>query len=728
MSFLRKEVADHNAQAALTRESALYWRDPMIWAVVVLALLIRVAYNLALHANGHPPTSFVIDEHEYFGAAHMLVEGRGFSFYDTALWVRPPLYVTSLAAVFALAGDSYLPTLIFQSLLSALTLPALGWLAFLIGGRTAGRWAVILACLYLPFTLFAGLLLSETLFAFLFTWSLVLLLLARDRLTGAGGTPLTRGLILLAAAGFIIGLGVLTRSTGLGFLPLAALWLRWTGAVPLRRRILSACVLVLVCGLTILPWVVRNYAAYGHLLIDSTGGYNLWLGSTGVRDEARLQGDLLTIPNPADRESYAYSQAFANILADPVAFAGKGVKESLDLWRPSFGAEERQVKGFALGRVPAFHLVSLFLFDDVLYLAILLLSGAGLALSPPHPLKSLTALWVLLWIIVSFIVFAVTRFRMPVVACLVPWAGAGAASLGSLRSRLSATARGSQVAAAIGMLAIVLLVAPSISVEDTWLGIERWTQQAPYREAETLLSQGKPQQAEAQYRLANAGITDTRYGLAASLLQQDRPTDALAVLQPDEPADRFEPLIIKGEAARQSGDLTAARALFNSRVVQVASGDALDWAWDHLSPPPAATLQIGSGLDVGYIRGFFGPETAADGTLYRWSTDAAEVRWSGALTSTTFLWNGWRPQGTTSALLYVAQQPSPVLTRRFDSVDNWLADLGSSLVPAQEPTNGENCGPLDTCVQLRVNSFIGSGADPRLLGIRLSSISAKGDQ
>ena len=95
----------------LIRERALYWRDPLIWIVVVLAVLIRIAYNLALHSNGHPPGSFVIDEREYFGAAHMLSEGRGFSFYDTALWVRPPLYVASLAAIFTLGGTPISPPL-----------------------------------------------------------------------------------------------------------------------------------------------------------------------------------------------------------------------------------------------------------------------------------------------------------------------------------------------------------------------------------------------------------------------------------------------------------------------------------------------------------------------------------------------------------------------------------------------------------------------------------------
>ena len=202
-----------------------------------------------------------------------------------------------------------------------------------------------------------------------------------------------------------------------------------------------------------------------------------------------------------------------------------------------------------------------------------------------------------------------------------------------MREQVTQLGKGAQAVGALAVVAIAVVVIPSISLEDTWLGIERWAQQAPYRQAEALLKQGQVQEAEGLYRQANIEVTDTRYGLAAALLQEDRPSDALATLRPDEPDDRFEPLIIKGEAARMAGDIASARSLFNARVVQVGGADALDWAWDHLSPPPTSTLQIGSGLDMGYVRGFYGPETAADGTLYRWSSDSAEIRWSGALTA-----------------------------------------------------------------------------------------------
>src|SRR5207245_167698 len=101
-----------------------------------------------------------------------------------------------------------------------------------------------------------------------------------------------------------------------------------------RPRLAASALLILVCGITLVPWTIRNYVAYGRLVaVDTTGGYNLWLGSVGVRDEARLQADLRAIPNPADRQSFAYARAWENISADPVAFIGKGLKESLDLWR-----------------------------------------------------------------------------------------------------------------------------------------------------------------------------------------------------------------------------------------------------------------------------------------------------------------------------------------------------------------------------------------------------------
>jgi 4-amino-4-deoxy-L-arabinose transferase-like glycosyltransferase len=716
--------------------------DSVIWVIVLGALAFRILYNLALHSDGHPPTSFVIDEREYFGAAHVLAEGRGFSFFDTALWVRPPLYVLFLA-LFSPASDSNTSmVMIVQSLLSAVTLLPLAWLAERVGGLRAARWAALFGALYLPFTLFAGLVLSETLFVLVFALALVVLVKAsealrpppeRDETTGQRHGVQISAVIWAGLAGMLLGLAALTRATALGFVPLAALWLFFSVKGRARRgSILAAATMLAACVLMLVPWAVRNYRAYGQfVLVDTTSGYNLWLGSVGVRDEERLQNDLRPLRDPVERQSFAYARAWENIRHDPLGFAGKGFKEGLDLWRPLFSAEERQVSGYTLGRVPAWHLYALFLLDDVVYLLIILFAIVGLFLAPPHPLKSLTVLWVLLWVAMSFIFFAVTRFRLPVVAALVPWAGVGVACLFPIRSAASRVRR-LPVAAQVGGLvlaaAAVIAILPPIvnSLPLVGLGAERWAQQAPFREAEWLLYRGDATWAIPEYGKANPEVPDTRYGLAAALLQNGQLRDALAILRDDEPADRFEPFLLRGEAARRSGDLDVASSLFNDRTVKMAGAQAVDWAWGHLNPPLTDTLEIGSGLDLGYIKGFYGPEMDEAGRTFRWTGKSAALRnVVGEKNGPNYelVWSGWRPEGAPPPVVEIISKPigdTPPTHENvtLDTAADWR--VGSAPVPVSYQDSGFTLGTTG----LDLDAFVPGGSDMRLLGVRMAEVRA----
>lgn len=712
----------------MVKKSGAFWRDPVIWLLLGAGLLMRIGYNLALHPDGREWSSFIIDEREYFGAAHMLAEGRGFSFFDTAMWVRPPLYVVFLALTMAWSGTSTVPVLVVQSLLSAATLLPLGLLAyklegskfkandleFKVSGSAAARWTVALGAAYLPFTLFAGLLLTETLFLLLFAWAFVLLILARESVISWGW----RSIVLVSLCGVLLGLATLTRATVLGFVFLVASWLFSTLREQSWRRWLAVAALLLVSfGATLLPWTLRNYQAYGRFVaVDTTSGYNLWLGSVGVRDEERLQADLRPISNPAERQSFAFDRAWENISADPGAFASKGFKESLDLWRPLFSAEERQVRGYALGRVPAWHLISLLLLDDLLYVLILLFAVMGLALSPPHPLKALTGLWVLLWVVLSFVFFAVTRFRLPVVAALLPWAGVGLSLLFQGRDLLQhvrSLPRQVKLASIAAAVAMLIVTVPAISVSDTLLGVERWAQQAPYRRGEELLKSGKAEEAIAQYKQANLELTDTRYSLGAAYLQTGQAQLALDTLRADEPENRFEPLILRGEASRLSGDLQTARSFFNSRVVQVADDAALRWAWDHLRPPMVDSIEVGSGLDVGYVMGFYRPERDESGVQFRWAGERPKIRGLRP-PSLQIEWSGWRPD-----ILPAAQ------VGLYDPSGDSLDDVQSVTIEKDRRWITHTI-ELHNSVGLRmsINPFIGSGEDPRLLGVRISSVGA----
>jgi len=216
----------------------------------------------------------------------------------------------------------------------------------------------------------------------------------------------------------------------------------------------------------------------------------------------------------------------------------------------------------------------------------------------------------------------------------------------------------------------------------------------------------------AMYRRANPDIADTRYGLASAFLMKGDFNSALSQLREDEPSDRFEPFILRGEAARQSGDLEAARSLFNDRTVKLAGEKAVEWAWNHLYPAPIDSIEIGSGLDLGYVRGFYGPEVDKDGRVFRWTVKEAEIRNLKSTDSTrlypllyrTVTWSGWRPVNGKAEVSDHVSSSSVTLPNNV----NWQTQT--------LPLRGWEDATLST------NPFVPGGSDPRLLGIRISRV------
>ncbi|HUS15897.1 MAG TPA: hypothetical protein VM536_12905, partial [Chloroflexia bacterium] len=656
--------------------------DPVLAAILFAALLLRLGYLAFTGLPDRGPLhGFVIDEQEYYGAAAVLADGRGLQFYDTFTWTRTPAYPLLVGALFAVAGRTTGPVFVLQALLAVLTLYGLAWLAgraaarapgLGLSPRTAMRAAAVLGALWLPFTLFANLLLSETLF-------LVFVVAAFIALARYADSAAPRPVGPAVAAGLLLGLAALTRSTALAFVPLAALWVALLArgrGVPVRWW---AAPVGLLLGATVLlaPQVAQNYTAYHRAILgDTSSGYNLWLAANGVKDAERLAGDLAAIPNPGDKQSYAVAKAWEIIAARPWDFAAKGLKESLDLWRINFSSEERQVRGYALGRVPAVHLWSLLVGEDLLYIIIVLAGLLGLAVAPPDPLKALLGLWALLWTVTAFVFFAVTRFRFPVVALLVPWAPLGMAYLGGLLRRRPAgqdvgarrVARGQ--AAALGLLAVLFAVVVAPRLGDSWsattLGAAKWDAQAPLRAAVPHIAAGDVAGAEALLALADATVPDTLYARDAVAIRgaltpaPDRAALAAIAarpeiaLGPDSPlAARFEPFLLNGYIQQQLGN-TAALTVFNARSLRVAGPEAVTWAARSLPPPTTNRLDIGSDLDFGAVDGFYpsehlGPEAGA--LTYRWSGPHGAMRFHPAQPGQQLVihWSGARPTGVPAA-------------------------------------------------------------------------------
>ncbi|MFN8513410.1 MAG: glycosyltransferase family 39 protein [Thermomicrobiales bacterium] len=243
--------------------------DWWLLAALVLALVMRlIAWRVAPHAE------LLGDEREYYSAAAILADGRGLAFVDEGLWVRSPLYIVVLGAIFRVFGTGMGPVWVVQTALGLATI-GLGYLLARLcyERRGVARLAAGLCAAYLPFAAYAGLLLSETLFTFLLMVAFVGLVWHARR----------GGWVSLAIAGVALGAGALTRGSALPFLAAVPVWaLTLTGWRDWRGAAWRTVLIVGVALAVVAPWSARNLLVYKALIpVETTGGYNFWLGAMG---------------------------------------------------------------------------------------------------------------------------------------------------------------------------------------------------------------------------------------------------------------------------------------------------------------------------------------------------------------------------------------------------------------------------------------------------------------
>ncbi len=123
---------------------------------------------------------------------------------------------------------------------------------------------------------------------------------------------------------------------------LAGLWLLW------KRGLSLAVVVAIGAAAVIGPWTLRNYRAYGRLvLIASEGGITFW---TGNHPLSPGEGDMAANPaikldnqrlralhpglSPEELEPVYYREAIAAIKANPAWWMGLEFKKLFYLWVP----------------------------------------------------------------------------------------------------------------------------------------------------------------------------------------------------------------------------------------------------------------------------------------------------------------------------------------------------------------------------------------------------------
>ncbi|MGQ9768881.1 MAG: ArnT family glycosyltransferase, partial [Anaerolineae bacterium] len=236
---------------------------------VAVALRLAAAAALGDRVEVLPGT---YDQVSYHTLALRVLEGHGFTFSTdwwpltragepTAHWSF--LYTLYLAGVYAVAGAHPLIARLLQALVAGVLGPWLAWrLGRRVAGEAVGLAAAGITAAYIYFIYYSAALMTETFFILAVLWAL-------DRAMALAERPTLRTALQL---GLTLGLATLLRQLILAFVPFLLLWLVWQWHGRVRWGMLLAPLVVI--GLLILPWTVRNYRAFGHfVLLNTNAGY-----------------------------------------------------------------------------------------------------------------------------------------------------------------------------------------------------------------------------------------------------------------------------------------------------------------------------------------------------------------------------------------------------------------------------------------------------------------------
>ena len=221
------------------------WRRSII-AIFVFALLVRLVFILTLQDG-----FYFLDSPVYSTAAVNLVTNGEFG----ETYTRPPIYPLFLAGIYAVFGEKILAVRMVESVLGAGLAVLIAILAGRIGGAQVGALAGLLWSVYPIAVFIAGLVYPETVVTTLLACAVLCMVTKGDRELGP------RRIFI---GGVLFGLAALTKPIVLVTIAATTLWIMyWSRA----HRLLLTALFLLGVAIPLAPWTVRNFSAYGGIVI-----------------------------------------------------------------------------------------------------------------------------------------------------------------------------------------------------------------------------------------------------------------------------------------------------------------------------------------------------------------------------------------------------------------------------------------------------------------------------
>lgn len=343
--------------------------DPQRCSRLVVALIIVVALALRVGWAWTRPTdeaslSNLPDQVEYLSLAKSMLAGNGLQmvdprFGDTVRSFRMPGY----PAFCALFQGQLFPIRVAQAVVDASTVLATIWLARRWLSPRLAYLAGLAVALDPIHLYFSSLILSETLFAALLTWSIACL--------AHGRSPMARG---SGAATWWVGI---TLAVAAIYVRPSALWIPalLAGASVIHEhgslyfkagaRVPVLTLVAMLTAVSLLPWAIRNRTLTGEWLFTTTNSgftlYDAWnADADGSSNQSRLsQLPLLRGLSETQRSRYLATLAWDQVRHDPVGLIREIPRNLGRLWTPwplsqEFGAKRLYVLGAAAHAIPLF--------------------------------------------------------------------------------------------------------------------------------------------------------------------------------------------------------------------------------------------------------------------------------------------------------------------------------------------------------------------------------------
>lgn len=307
----------------------------LLWAVLALALALRLGYGLARP----PQAEGLADPDGYVSLAASVADSWSYAEDGQPSAHREPAYSIALGLLFKLLDKRYGVLLLFNALLGT----AATWLLHRIGMRLFGPTVALagaaLAAVYPPFIFYAAQPMRESLLLAVSALSVWAVLKAHERRSRASAAA-------AGAAGALAGLSNTTFLPFAGlFAPAGLAWLGWRADG--RRSLACVTVYMLVFSALYAVWPLRNYAQFHTLVLGSTAGaggtfytYLLVpqaLGGT-PEQEIILAADPTTVAGgglgPIEKERYFWRAGLARVRDKPWRYARLVAWRFLvDTWR-----------------------------------------------------------------------------------------------------------------------------------------------------------------------------------------------------------------------------------------------------------------------------------------------------------------------------------------------------------------------------------------------------------